>query len=60
MHISGEQLKQMAGVAAVLRFPMPIPDEDEEAEAAKAAEEDAWMLSSDEEGEPAPDENGYT
>ena len=29
MHSSGEQLKQLSGVAAVLRFPVPDIDEDE-------------------------------
>jgi len=33
MHVSGEQLKQLSGIAALLRFPLPdledmeIPDE---------------------------------
>lgn len=30
MHISGEQLEQLTGVAAILRFPMPELDEDDE------------------------------
>ncbi len=31
MHVSGEQLAQLTGVAAILRFPMPeIEDEEEE------------------------------
>lgn len=30
MHISGEQLAQLTGVAAILRFPMPELEEDEE------------------------------
>lgn len=31
LHVSGEQLAQLTGVAALLRFPMPeIEDEDEE------------------------------
>ena len=29
LHSSGEQLKQLTGVAAVLRFPVPDIDEDE-------------------------------
>jgi len=33
MHISGEQLDQLTGVAAILRFPMPELDEDEESDA---------------------------
>ncbi|CAH0555360.1 unnamed protein product [Brassicogethes aeneus] len=33
LHISGEQLEQLTGVAAILRFPMPeLEDEDSEAE----------------------------
>lgn len=32
MHISGEQLSQLTGVAAILRFPMPELEEDSEGE----------------------------
>lgn len=33
MHISGEQLEQLTGIAAILRFPMPeLEDEDSETE----------------------------
>ncbi|XP_050310451.1 protein pelota [Anthonomus grandis grandis] len=32
MHVSGEQLEQLTGVAAILRFPMPEIDEDSEEE----------------------------
>lgn len=33
LHVSGEQLQQLSGVAAILRFPMPeIEDEDEESD----------------------------
>lgn len=28
LHISGEQLGQLSGVAAILRFPLPEPEED--------------------------------
>jgi protein pelota len=41
LHVSGEQLAKLSGVAAVLRFPLPMEDVDEEleaeAEAARAA-----------------------
>ncbi|KAH9502895.1 hypothetical protein Btru_074734 [Bulinus truncatus] len=30
LHVSGEQLGQLSGVAAILRFPMPDDDEDED------------------------------
>ncbi|GJQ83338.1 pelo [Trypoxylus dichotomus] len=30
MHISGEQLEQLTGIAAILRFPIPEPDEENE------------------------------
>jgi len=33
MHISGEQLDQLTGIAAILRFPMPELDDDEESDA---------------------------
>jgi len=40
LHVSGEQLSQMSGVAAVLRFPLlGIEDEDDEEEARALAEE---------------------
>ncbi|EFA12200.1 protein pelota [Tribolium castaneum] len=32
LHISGEQLEQLTGIAAILRFPMPELDEDDESE----------------------------
>ncbi|RUS80038.1 hypothetical protein EGW08_012208 [Elysia chlorotica] len=32
LHVSGEQLGQLSGVAAILRFPMPEEDEEEEDE----------------------------
>jgi protein pelota len=33
MHVSGEQLSQLGGIAAILRFPIPdIEDEEEEEE----------------------------
>ena len=38
-HVSGEQLDQLTGVAALLRFPLPLEDDDaSEAEAAAGAE----------------------
>uniref|UniRef100_A0AAR5PZC0 Protein pelota homolog n=2 Tax=Dendroctonus ponderosae TaxID=77166 RepID=A0AAR5PZC0_DENPD len=33
MHLSGEQLEQLTGIAAILRFPMPELEEEEEDEA---------------------------
>ena len=33
MHVSGQQLDQLTGVAALLRFPVVLEDEDEPAEA---------------------------
>lgn len=29
LHISGEQLEQLTGIAAILRFPMPELEDDE-------------------------------
>jgi len=30
LHVSGEQLGQLSGVAAILRFPLPDPEEDDD------------------------------
>jgi protein pelota len=50
MHLSGTQLKNLSGVAAVLRFPMPEIDEevpvDQEGE-----DSDDWADTSDDDGE---------
>ncbi len=32
MHVSGERLSQMSGVAAILRFPLPELEDEEEAD----------------------------
>jgi len=32
LHVSGEQLGQLSGVAAILRFPIPDPEDDEDAD----------------------------
>ena len=36
-HVSGEQLGQLTGVAALLRFPLPLEDDDDASEADAAA-----------------------
>jgi protein pelota len=39
MHVSGQQLKQVSGVAAILRY--PLPDVEEEAEADFSGDDDS-------------------
>ncbi|ELR12906.1 translation factor pelota, putative [Acanthamoeba castellanii str. Neff] len=53
LHVSGEQLKQLGGVAAVLRFPLPDVGGDEESEEEEeGADKDGQSSSS--EAEPKP------
>lgn len=51
MHVSGQQLEQVSGVAAILRFPLPDLDELEE-QAAQFEREENADASSDEEYDP--------
>ena len=39
MHVSGEQLGQLSGVAAILRFPMPEIEEDDQGDEPNHVEE---------------------
>lgn len=41
MHISGEQLSQLTGIAAILRFPMPELEEDSDDEGGGAGDSDS-------------------
>jgi len=41
MHVSGEQLGQLSGIAAILRFPLPELDEDEDEEGEGSESEEA-------------------
>lgn len=43
MHVSGEQLAQLSGIAAVLRFPLPDPDSDAEAEEEEDTDEEELL-----------------
>lgn len=49
MHLSGQQLQQVSGVAAILRYPMPEIAEFEDVNDEEEIEEDA---ESDEENDP--------
>ena len=54
MHLSGVQLKNLSGVAALLRF--PVPEIDEEAADAADADSDDWANSTDDDSaEPEPE-----
>lgn len=53
LHVSGEQLNQLSGVAAILRFPLPHIDEEENDE----TEESETSESSDEEEKDEQDED---
>ena len=39
MHVSGEQLEQLTGICAILRFPMQELDEDSD-----SSDEDEWLV----------------
>lgn len=52
MHVSGQQLQQVSGVAAILRYPMPGLDDLEEEEPEEEPNQDMDYVSSDDEHDP--------
>ena len=54
-HVSGQQLKQLSGVAAILRFPLPL-DLDEEEDEEEVEEDDDDDGGDDGDGEQHADE----
>lgn len=52
MHLSGQQLQQVSGVAAILRYPLPEIAEIDEVEDEKEDENGIDDASSDEENDP--------
>ena len=52
MHLSGQQLQQVSGVAAILRYPIPEIAEIDEVDEEEKEENGLDYVSSDEENDP--------
>lgn len=57
MHVSGEQLNQITGVAAILRFPLPEIENDEDEENEILERDNGHLAKMFKEDEETPEES---